>query len=283
MLRDKPLTIATRTYFWKPAVALFRAIELEHYRRSKFNATYPILDLGCGDGTVAHILREAGLLQQRPIGIDISRTAVRRAKAMDEHLLIIHGDANHLPFQDNSFASIMCNGVLCSVPNGVERALSEINRVLMSGGVLVATVPTDKFADALVIPDLLSQMSERLRASYVNRWNRRHGHHSAYSPERWKEEFEKRGLTVESIYPFFFPRAGLLFGVLAMHVFRIFGLLRSIRNARFAGLAGRAWSCVFRTACLDPRTPGDKAGYVLIVGKKTQDLASSVESASSPY
>lgn len=92
-----------------------------------------ILDLGCGTGSVLSLL-----LEQKPgicaYGLDLSNEmlAIARQK-LEEKAELIQGDAEKLPYKDNSFDVVMCTESFHHYPNP-SKALDEIYRVLKSQG-----------------------------------------------------------------------------------------------------------------------------------------------------
>jgi SAM-dependent methyltransferase len=96
-----------------------------------------VIDLGCGTGYVSAWLSRMG---GDPIGVDNSSAQLSSARRLqhqfDLHFPLVHGDAEHLPFADQSFdfaiseygAAIWCDPY---------RWIPEAARVLRSGGRLV--------------------------------------------------------------------------------------------------------------------------------------------------
>lgn len=101
-----------------------------------------LLDAGCGGGQ--HAVR---IVQQRPdlqvIGIDISSTMVKRARALALRANVAHratfelGDATNLHFATDSFDAVYCAGPIKQVEDKT-RLLAECHRVLRPGGRLLA-------------------------------------------------------------------------------------------------------------------------------------------------
>lgn len=113
-----------------------------------------LLDLACGQGnfTVEWAQRtgEDGLT----IGLDIShpmlqRAAMRITQAQRTNILLIRGDALHLPFADHVFNSINCSGGFHQLPD-LPKALHELSRVSTSHARLAASTfaegPNDMWA-----------------------------------------------------------------------------------------------------------------------------------------
>jgi len=96
-----------------------------------------VLDVGTGTGVIALLLAEMGHLVT---GIDISRRMLERAeeKARKGNLQTEFrlGDAEALPFEDESFDAVVSRHVLWTLPNP-EKALVNWKRVLRPGGKLV--------------------------------------------------------------------------------------------------------------------------------------------------
>jgi ubiquinone/menaquinone biosynthesis C-methylase UbiE len=214
------LEAAARTYFWKPGTAWFRALEVQTYSRAGVHLEGPTLDLGCGDGRVGRMLMDLGLAAGPLFGLDPSRRLLSQAHGRTPHLGLVRGDGRMLPFPDSSFASVLCNGVLCSIPGGPDEALAEIRRVLRPGGSLAATFPTDRFLDLLLLPRLFG-FWPAAREAYLRGMNARQGHHTAESAEEWGRRFERAGLVVDRYDTFISRRAGEVWNVMSMHICRV--------------------------------------------------------------
>ncbi len=95
------------------------------------------LDVGCGDGRTAGLWLDGHAASYA--GVDISSHAVEMACAAGLEATCIE-DAVSLPFADNSFDVVTCLEVMEHhfEPHAVAK---EIARVLVPGGVFIATVP----------------------------------------------------------------------------------------------------------------------------------------------
>jgi ubiquinone/menaquinone biosynthesis C-methylase UbiE len=93
-----------------------------------------VLDVGCGQGIDLVGFARAGA---RVTGIDLTPRHVELARAhlaaTGQEGTVVNGDAESLPFPDESFDRVSSNGVLHHTPN-MESALAEIRRVLRPGG-----------------------------------------------------------------------------------------------------------------------------------------------------
>lgn len=95
-----------------------------------------VLDVGCNDGALMELLKDKRDCEV--YGIDLSETAI--AKATEKGLQAIIGDAEKIPFDDNSFDVVLCVETLTHI-YGIEKALKEMRRVLRPGGILLGCVP----------------------------------------------------------------------------------------------------------------------------------------------
>jgi ubiquinone/menaquinone biosynthesis C-methylase UbiE len=95
-----------------------------------------VLDVGVGTGFLSIMLAEMGY---SVVGIDFSEEMLKLARRkIDERGLEVSlkiGDAEDLPFEDNSFDAIVNRAVLWTLPDP-KRALEEWKRVLKPGGTL---------------------------------------------------------------------------------------------------------------------------------------------------
>lgn len=93
-----------------------------------------VLDVGCGQGID---LANYALAGARPTGVDLTPRHVELANAHLAALGLdgqaVQGDAERLPFPDESFDRASSNGVLHHTPD-MPAALREIHRVLRPGG-----------------------------------------------------------------------------------------------------------------------------------------------------
>jgi SAM-dependent methyltransferase len=87
------------------------------------------LDLGCGSGRYARILRERGAA--RVLGLD--RSAEMLARAGDVTRAIVRGDVRDLPFAGASIDIVVSGLVLGDLPD-LQAALTAVARVLKPGG-----------------------------------------------------------------------------------------------------------------------------------------------------
>jgi ubiquinone/menaquinone biosynthesis C-methylase UbiE len=135
------------------------------------NAPRDVLEVGCGPGEAAErIARELGA---RVVAVDLSPRMVElaRARAVDARV----GDVQDLQFPDESFDCALAAWVLFH-PADLERALSELARVLRPGGRLVAATNGEDHlaelwqsvrADPWVLPFRSENGDEALRRHFA--------------------------------------------------------------------------------------------------------------------
>ena len=89
------------------------------------------LDAGCGTGFQTAILAELGY---ETLGVDLSAGLLRAALPRCSRARLVQGDVETLPFRDETLDLVVsCGSTLSFVPRPA-RAVSEIARVLRSGG-----------------------------------------------------------------------------------------------------------------------------------------------------
>jgi len=115
-----------------------------------------IVDVGCGSGTVLSVLEELGLGRSL-IGIDLSEESIsplRRKYKGNQNFSFKVGNIRRLPLEDNICDVVTCTEVLEHLfPEDFEQGLSEVSRVLVTGGYFVATVPLKEKVRFVVCPE----------------------------------------------------------------------------------------------------------------------------------
>lgn len=92
-----------------------------------------VLDLGCGTGEMLRLLREEHP-EMMLYGLDLSPEMIRMAER--KHIMHVDlrvGDAEFLPYADQSFDVVLCMQSFHHYPNPKE-VLKEVHRVLRPGG-----------------------------------------------------------------------------------------------------------------------------------------------------
>lgn len=104
--------------------------ELKKISRIDSNERLRILDVGCGTGAFTKRFAANG---RDVFGVDISVKSAILAQTISPQCSFFAGDAEYLPFADNTLDVILLSGVLHHLPSMVE-TLTECFRTLRSGG-----------------------------------------------------------------------------------------------------------------------------------------------------
>ncbi len=126
-----------------------------------------VLEVGCGTGLIMRGLEETA---GRITGLDISPGMLKEAR--ERGFEVVEGNAEQLPFDDESFDLVYSFKVLAHVPD-IVKAMKEMGRVLRPGGYLVAefynTLSLRRFAKRIGKPGKIS--SDRTEAEVFTRWD----------------------------------------------------------------------------------------------------------------
>ena len=99
-----------------------------------------LLDLGCGTGNILVKLNRNKNIKL--YGLDLSEKMIEIAEdKLNSRVELRVGDAECIPWQDNSFEVIICNASFHHYPNP-EKVLLEMKRVLKENGNLIIGDPT---------------------------------------------------------------------------------------------------------------------------------------------
>ena len=92
-----------------------------------------VLEVCVGTGVYSRAIFQLGGIA---FGLDLSAEMLKQAKNSGEEVFLIKGDAENLPVKANSMDAVICIRAIYFLPN-LEKALSEINRVLKPGGLFI--------------------------------------------------------------------------------------------------------------------------------------------------
>ncbi len=173
------LSCFLRRYWFAPPVALWRAIEARALSTLDFPA--PMLDFGCGDS----LFTEAIFGKQDGIyGCDIARRELPSARDSGVYR---HGvqfaDGHHLPYRDGAFGTVYSNSVIEHIPDP-QNVLPELARVLRPGGLLVLTVPSDRFRELL--DGVRAAPSKEAAERYARDVDQRFAHYHYHTADEWR-------------------------------------------------------------------------------------------------
>lgn len=170
--------LTDRRWLYRPWIPFLKAVEGGSFSRHSLNA--PVLDLACGDGVFA----EAVYNSKIDVGLDLDEESLKRADG--KYQSVILGDVTSLPFEDNAFQTAISACALEHIPD-LQKALSEVHRVLRPGGIFIFSVPSIYFGDMLLKTLLLRILGLNKKADeYIKKKNFKSSHIHVYELEKWK-------------------------------------------------------------------------------------------------
>jgi ubiquinone/menaquinone biosynthesis C-methylase UbiE len=177
--------------------AMVRAVEAALFAKHVPDMREPILDIGSGDGSFVEMVVHG----KRIIGIDPKRRDTHEAAGREVYTGLSVANGESLPFGDACFASAMSNCVLEHVLL-LDETLREVARVLVSGGLFVASVVGNRFAHDLLGTTVLNALG--LNGQRYGQWfNRLSVHHHTLSANEWSQRFLAAGFEVVAYRPYF--------------------------------------------------------------------------------
>jgi ubiquinone/menaquinone biosynthesis C-methylase UbiE len=99
-----------------------------------------VLDVACGTGIVARTSADLLGGHGRVVGLDLNEAMLTVAGRLRPDLEWRHGDAQTLPFADQSFDTVLCQMALMFFPDRV-RAVKEMARVVARERIVALSVP----------------------------------------------------------------------------------------------------------------------------------------------
>lgn len=171
--------------------ALWRSKEANFVKKVKFKR--PLLDIGCGFGEFAGVFFKSKV----EMGIDISLRDLVEAAKKKKYQKLILADARSLPFKNESFNTCLSISTLEHI-KGIEKVLSEVNRVLKKDGLFIFTVPTVKINDNL----LMSYLLKKIKLEFLARWycqliHFSFSHQTLLTKNEWFKLLKKTGFIIK--------------------------------------------------------------------------------------
>jgi SAM-dependent methyltransferase len=168
--------------------ALIRATEAALF--AQLDLPRPLLDVGCGDGHFAAMVRTEPV----DAGVDVNPSEVAQAARQGIYRGVSVASGAELPFAAGAFASVMSNCVLEHIPP-LDETVREISRVLRAGGTFVTSVPSPNFARFLLGATVPRALGLRALGEAYGRWFNRISHHyHTDSLDVWRARLDAAGL-----------------------------------------------------------------------------------------
>jgi len=123
---------------------------------ANINGDSLVLEVGCGTGfTTEEIVRRTG--EDKVVAVDLTPEQMMKARAKLGNVNYFLGDAENLPFKDNSFDAAISAGSIEYWPHP-QKGIEEMARVTKSGGKVVILAPRKpdnvivrKFAESIML------------------------------------------------------------------------------------------------------------------------------------
>ncbi len=229
-----------------PSLGLWRAAEIASLRACAF--ARPILDLGCGDGVVTSFV-----LGRVEVGLDPWETALVRAAALGVYDRLEQATIEAAPLAAESVATIISNSVLEHLAN-IDEALRAAARLLVPGGRLVFTVPTEAFGRWLLVPS----------AAY-GRWrNAAYDHRNVWTLQEWDRRLRGAGFEIEETSAYLRRPLVALWDALELTQ-RVWVGQRRVAGAVWKSVPARAIGLLARLASrLDLSSPPPGGGRLIV-------------------
>jgi len=256
------------TYAYKPMTAYFKYLELQNYFLSGIEVRKPVMDVGCNEGVLGHVLAAVGIVDTVEHGVEISEEVVQRARARSPYTHIHQADLKALPFPDAFAETILSHEVLQAMAPGFEEGIREMYRVLKRGGYCIVTVPVIHFHDLIIFSRIFKKISRRLYLFYQGIVRNRVHDYNLFSAEEWQRHLTRYGFKIRYVRGFFNKRNGVVWNILSLQVFRVFGVLRRFKLPFINKCVVTCMAKMLERAGDGAQEKDGRFGYVFIVAQK---------------
>ncbi|PHS19476.1 MAG: hypothetical protein COA86_04125 [Kangiella sp.] len=147
-----------------------------------------ILEIGCATGTLTNYIAESGFI---PTGLDSSNKMINFAKTKYSKLNFKVASALELPFENETFDSVIAASLLNIIPNK-PLLLNEMFRTTKQGGNISVLVPSKKFEDGDLLLLQQTESTSDFSSAAMKAWHKKPPKMSA---EEISILFEQAGFT----------------------------------------------------------------------------------------
>lgn len=176
-----------KKYARSPSIVLCRVPELELL--SSIELQHPVLDHCCGDGFVAGEAFPGVLLDA---GVDISRKQLAAARARGNYSDLKWADGGvELPYAEKTFTTVVNNSGIEHIPD-LDRAISEIARVLKPGGRVFLNVLNSRYFERWPLPSKTASSYREFQPFY-----------HALNEDGWRNVLERQYLDEVTFVDYF--------------------------------------------------------------------------------
>ena len=226
------------------------------------NEKSEVLDVGCGTGYTACEIAQKH--SSYVVGIDVSEDMIAKAqeRARHHHLKSVEfqiADVFELPFQDETFDTVIMESILNLLSDKKSSALTEIVRVLKPGGVVGAN---EDFARPETPDEVLNRLTALLPIK------------TFFTPQDWRQLFKDSGLEV--VHCIENPARDVITPREVVNIIKTIGPIRllsySVRSVVDPEIRRiRKYYSEGSNIMIKYKDTRDFFGYALIVGKKLCD------------
>lgn len=238
----KHFDVFLKKFWFVPSDILQRGIEANIWELCSFK--HPILDIGVGNGEISTYLFSQH--QQMDVGIDMDDSQFAQTIATNKYKKVIKADAQHMPFADNSFTTVVSNSTFEHITDD-KKAVSEVARVLKKGGLFYITVPSNYLQEWVLAFE--KKRNKKKAKQKLKRFNKRTNHIHYHSLEEWKKLFTKNNMELV-FFKYYFPK----------HVALKWYMLLTLATRKFRGR--ELWSYLSHSK-FTPLLPKKAIQYVL--------------------
>ena len=169
------------------AHSFWRSQEVTIFKRAAKYYKYPLLDFGCGDGSLS-----ASIFDQIDYGVDIDLKALKVANGFNLYKKLHSFEEMVDSIDNNLIATVISVSVLEHTTN-LKKCIEEIYRVLKAGGSFYITVPNKNFT---------KHMTELIDKEFAIHQNKIMYHRNLLSESEWRELLISTGFKIEHFSEF---------------------------------------------------------------------------------